>query len=233
MKPLKIVAISDTHNRYNKLVIPECDILISAGDYSFQGTVSEVRNFHKWLNKQQAKHKISVQGNHERYVEINFDLMKSYALEECPGVHFIDEGLIVIDGLKIWCSAITPWFCDWAWNRARHESEALIRKVPLIKPHWDRIPDDINILITHGPPLGILDQLTWVDGTPRSDRVGCHFLRERIRELKDLDLHFFGHIHHWGGHQVHEDGVSFYNAAICDETYFPSNPITIVDYIKD
>lgn len=72
----KIVAISDVHNKFNKISIPECDILISSGDYSFQGSTSEVKNFHKWLDKQPAKHIISVQGNHEKGVESNFDLSK-------------------------------------------------------------------------------------------------------------------------------------------------------------
>ncbi len=71
---MKIVAISDVHCKWNKVVIPECDILISAGDYSFQGEPHVVVDFHKWLNKQPAKHKISVQGNHEKQVEKNFAL---------------------------------------------------------------------------------------------------------------------------------------------------------------
>src|SRR5271170_4285418 len=98
---MKICAISDVHCKWNKVTIPECDLLISAGDYSFLGERHIVRDFHKWLHKQPAKEIISVQGNHEKWVEKNFQLAKQAAEEACPGVHFIDEGLVEIDGLRI------------------------------------------------------------------------------------------------------------------------------------
>jgi predicted phosphodiesterase len=85
---IKIVAISDTHCKFNNLVIPECSILISCGDYSFRGMPDEVRQFHEWLDKQPAKHIISVQGNHEKLVEKDFGLSKQIALEACPSCTF-------------------------------------------------------------------------------------------------------------------------------------------------
>ena len=217
----RIVAISDVHCKWNKLVIPDCDLLISCGDYSFKGENHIVKDFHKWLNKQPAKEIISVQGNHELAVEKDFNQAKLIAKEVCPRVHFIDEGLVEIDGIKIWCSAITPWFHNWAWNRYPGED---------IQRHWDLIPNDVNILITHGPPYGILDELVFPDGTPKGVHVGCWQLKNKIKELKNLKLHFFGHIHNQGHGYKHEDGVSYYNAAICDELYMPTNPISIVDY---
>lgn len=220
---IKIVAISDVHTKWNKLIIPKCDILISAGDYSFRGESHLVKDFHGWLNKQDATHIISVQGNHELWVENNFKEAKDIALAACPRVDFLDEGLVEIDDIKIWGSAITPWFHSWAWNR--HPQE--------ITKHWNRIPNDINILITHGPPYNILDKTIYSNGDPRLEPLGCPQLLKRIKELKDLDLHFFGHIHNPGGEQHHEDGISFYNSAICNELYLPINPITIVEYIKD
>lgn len=219
---MKIIAISDTHNKYDKLIIPECDILISAGDYSFQGTLEEVTFFHRWLNLQPAKHIISVQGNHELGVERNFELSKGVAQIECPRVHFIDEGLVEIEGLKIWCSAITPTFNDWAWNRNSYE----------IQKHWDQIPESINILVTHGPPWGILDQTSYANGEIRPEHLGCPRLMERIRIIKP-SLHFFGHVHRPGGNQVRVFGTWFHNCAICDECYVPTNALTIVEFNKD
>jgi Icc-related predicted phosphoesterase len=163
-----------------------------------------------------------VQGNHELGVEKMFLVSQMIAKDKCPGVHFIDEGLVEIEGLKIWCSAITPEFHNWAWNRNSFE----------IIQHWKKIPDDINILITHGPPYGILDQTTYADGTIRPGFLGCPRLLERIKEIKP-SLHFFGHIHHGGGKSVNAFGTSFFNCAICDECYCPTNPITIVEYDKD
>lgn len=219
---LKIVGISDVHDKWREVKIPQCDILISAGDYSFHGSPMAVNHYHQWLNNQPAKHIISVQGNHETWVEKNFEDAKAIALRACPRVHFMEEGLVVIDGVNIWCSAITPWFHDWAYNRVRGEE---------IQKHWNQIPDNTNILVTHGPPAGILDIVPRADGTPK-ERVGCHDLLARIKELKDLDLHFFGHIHESHG-QHHEDGVSFYNVAVCDGYYMPSNGVTVVDYVRD
>lgn len=226
---MKIVAISDTHNRHDKLIIPECDLLIHAGDWTGGGYETEVRNFAKWLNKQnQANHIVVIPGNHELDFEQNLPDSKQWFYEECPRAKLlIDEGC-EIDGIKIWGSPVQPWFHDWAWNRAKDLYESHIKGIPEIKPHWDIIPDDTNILITHGPPYNILDKTIF-----KNEPLGCYKLLERIKQLKDLDLHFFGHIHSPGGQQVHLDGISYYNAAICDERYYPSNPITIVDYIKD
>jgi Icc-related predicted phosphoesterase len=215
---MRIVAISDIHERWHNIAIPECDLLISAGDYSFHGSPNIVKLYHEWLDQQPATHIISVQGNHETWVEKNFGEAKKIALEACPHVHFIDEGLVEIDGIKIYCSAITPMFFNWAWNRARGEE---------IKAHWDMIPMDTNILISHGPPYGILDIVPWVDGTPK-ERVGCQDLLDAVKRIKP-DLHIFGHIHHSHG-EHHEDGTSFYNVSIYDERYAPSNGVTVIDY---
>lgn len=214
----KIVAISDVHGKWGKLTIPDCDILISAGDYSFKGEPHMVKDFHAWLNKQNANHIISVQGNHETWVEKNWNQAKAIALEACPAVHFIDEGPIEIEGIKIWCSAITPWFYNWAWNRYRGED---------IKRHWDMIPNDTNILVSHGPAYGILDAVVYANGD-KKEHVGCNDLAEAIKRIKP-DLHICGHIHSAYG-QVHIDGTSYYNASICDEMYQATQPITEIDY---
>lgn len=236
---MKIISISDTHNRHENIKIPKCDILIHCGDWTSLGKYSEVRNFAQWLDKQDAKHIILIPGNHELEFEGKFPESRSWITDFCPRANLLVDESVVIEGIKFHGSPATPFFCDWAWNRTKNdaptrhyignEQEKLIQP---IKPHWDKIPDDVNVLITHGPPHGILDQTTFADGEPRPERLGCELLMNRIKELKDLDLHFFGHIHAPGGQQVHRDGVSFYNSSICDEAYYPSNPITEVDYVK-
>jgi Icc-related predicted phosphoesterase len=212
---MKITTVSDVHCKWNKIVIPECDILISSGDYSFLGEQHVVRDFHKWLNKQPAKHIISVQGNHEKGVEKNFSLSKQIAIEACPKVHFMEEGQVEIEGLKIWCSAITPFFCDWAWNRYPGED---------IQKHWDRIPDGTDLIVTHGPPYGILDWFPEYDshlGEMGIRHVGCPQLLKRVLEVKPK-VHIFGHIHEgYGTHN--QDNILFVNASICNEHYKPVN----------
>ena len=222
---LKIVCISDVHGKWNKLVIPECDILISTGDYSFTGEQHMVRDFHKWLNKQKATHIISVQGNHEKWPEKNFQLAKEIATTACPRVHFMEEGLVEVEGIKIWCSAITPYFHNWAYNRFRGED---------IKKHWDRIPDDLlnkpDIIATHGPAYGILDGVEKYNSLTQKnelEHVGCEELLKRIQEIKPK-AHFFGHTHLQYG-KIEVGGTTFFNCANCDDEYKLVRPPTIFE----
>lgn len=226
---MKIVAISDTHNRHGRLVIPECDLLIHAGDFTGQGMQSEVKAFAQWLDTLPAKDIIIVPGNHEEVFERCYPQSKKWITDECPGAIVLVDETVVIDGVKIHGSPVTPWFMDWAWNRARDWKEAQFRNVGLIQPHWDAIPEGTNILITHGPPYEILDELAYVDGTPKGQFIGCQQLLKRVKEVKP-DLHIFGHIHTHGGREKHEDGTSFYNVAVCDEMYVPINPIRVIEY---
>ena len=208
---MKVCAISDVHCKWSKVIIPDCDLLISAGDYSFLGEPHVVKDFHKWLNKQPAKHIISLQGNHEKGVEKNFELSKQVALEACPRVHFIEEGLIEIEGTKIWLSAIQPFFCNWAYNRYPGQD---------IQKHWDRIPHGMDIIVTHGPCYGILD---WVPefNIPKGEmdvrHVGCPQLLKKVFEVKPK-AHICGHIHESYG-EVHQSGIHFINSSICNEDY--------------
>lgn len=211
---MKIVVISDVHGKWNRLQIPECDILVSCGDYSFKGEEHMVRDFHKWLDKQDANYLISIQGNHELWVEKNFNLAKSTALEVCPRVKFVATDSFELLGKKWYCSAVTPWFHNWAWNKFRGEE---------IANHWKYIPDDTEIMVTHGPVAGILDFIP-----SQNLGVGCLDLKDRIAQLPKLSHHFCGHIHEGYGHHT-VNGVQYYNTSICDENYKPVNPITIVE----
>ena len=222
-KTLEIVAIRDTHNRHKEVVIPECDILVHAGDYSLKGYDGEIERFYKWLNKQPAKHIVSVQGNHEVGWERSPYNCISIAVKHCPNVHLLNNTSITIEGIKIHGMPDTPYFCNWAFNRARNDRESMLYDIPLMKKYTDNIPNDTNILVTHGPPYGILDLC------PDGRIVGCEDLMDRVNIVKP-DVHIFGHIHHSHG-EKHINGTSFYNAAICDEMYYPSNPITEIEYL--
>ncbi len=224
----RISALSDSHMRHHTFTVPECDLLIHAGDFSFQGEAHAIEAFGLWLNEQNAKHIVVIPGNHELWWEDNWEAGCEILRKACPAVHILNDSGIEIEGIKIWGSPITPFFNDWAWNRARSERLAPWQ-CGYIKPHWDLIPDDTNILITHGPPQGILDRLQFVDATPKNEWAGCDLLLERVKQIKP-DMHFFGHIHAHGGQQHHEDGTSFYNVALCDEMYSPTNGITQVVY---
>jgi Icc-related predicted phosphoesterase len=217
---LKICVISDVHAKWSKLVIPKVDVLISAGDYSFTGETHLIKDFHEWLDEQDAHHTISVQGNHEKWVEKNFQLAKEIAEKACPGVHFMDEGLVEIEGVKIWCSAISKFFCNWAWNRYPGEE---------LQKHWDRIPKDADIVVTHGPCYGILDGVMKFNGQKceyELEHCGDQQLLDKILEVKPK-YHIAGHIHEGRGIYT-QDGITFINASICDDNYKAVNEPIII-----
>lgn len=216
---MKLAIISDVHNKYHNLQIPECDVLISCGDYSFHGEKHIVKDFHSWLDQQPANYIISVQGNHETWVQKNFNEAKELAESVCPGVHFIEHGAIEIEGVKFFGSAWTPWFNNWAWNAHRGSEIAY---------YWSQIPEDTEVLITHGPPHGILDVVYAVDGVTPKGRAGCYDLMDRINALPNLKMHCFGHIHSGSGEQEF-NGIKFINASICDEMYTPTNQVRIFE----
>lgn len=225
---MKVVGISDTHNRHKDIkVLREDslggDIIIHAGDATGRGESGECENFLKWFGDLDFSHRIFIPGNHDFFFER--EPGRSREMCEKYGVTLLIDENVVIDGVKIHGSPMTPFFYNWAFNRAR-VIEMSGYHGRFIQDHWKMIPDDTDILVTHGPAFGILDQ------TMRGEAVGCEELLKRIKKVKP-DIHFFGHLHLQGGQQLHKDGTSFYNLSICDEMYIASNPVTVVEYEKD
>lgn len=249
MNKILIHAISDTHGRHKKIKgLTGGDLLICAGDFSIEGHKWESEDFLKWFSKLPYSAKVLICGNHEREIERNYEFRfrkmceeagviylndESVELQFVPGVAYVNQNIPDLPKFKVHGSPVTPWFYDWGWMRARNLNEAMFRQIPEIKPHWDMIPEDTDILVTHGPPYEILDEVLAVDGTsynlPRY--VGCEELAKRVKEVKP-DIHIFGHIHCAHG-EKHVDGTSYYNASICDEMYGPSNSITVIEYEKE
>ena len=208
---MRIVAISDTHNRHQSLVLPEGDMLIHAGDVSSQGKQSQVEDFLKWFSKQDFKYKIFIAGNHDFLFEkMPEDYIKSLIPEN---VIYLNDSGVEIEGIKIWGSPVQPWFYDWAFNRQRGSD---------ILKHWDLIPRDTDILITHGPAKGILDR------TIHNVETGCEDLLNTIREIHPKYF-IFGHIHESYG-MVEKNGATFINASVLDVHYQLANEPVEFDY---
>lgn len=231
---MKIVTISDTHMTEPEL--PKGDILIHAGDMTYRGTPQEIGKQRRYLERQlntKFKHVIVCPGNHDFGFESEF--LKYKDDFENSGLILLNDSGITIEGLNIWGSPITPFFHSWAFNRYRGED---------INKHWDLIPDNTNILITHGPPHGILDtvitrerDIVGYDQYYRAktvvrreyiEHVGCEDLLEKIKRLKELKLHVFGHLHNGYGQEEHF-GVKFINAASLDDDYQPAHKPIIVE----
>ncbi len=144
---MKIVFISDTHGRHEDVKLPQGDVLIHAGDISRTGKSVEVEAFLKWLSHQTHKYKILIAGNHDWYFESNSKIMIDSRMPD--NIIYLNDSGCEIEGVRFWGSPIQPEFGNLAFNRKRGED---------IKEHWDLIPLNTDILITHGSPYSILDK---------------------------------------------------------------------------
>lgn len=208
---MKIVCISDTHNCNGEFDVPDGDLLIHAGDFTNNGSIVEVAAFMRWFGELPHRHKVLIAGNHDRLFEREPSLARSMVPD---GTIYLQDSSAEIEGLKIYGSPWQPRFFDWAFNLMRG---------PELAAKWAKIPDDIDILITHGPPHGILDEVPRQWGI---ENTGCEELRKRVDEISangKLKLHLFGHIH--CGHGVlQRNGTTFINASVCNEEYEPLQP---------
>lgn len=199
---MDIVCIADTHSRHSNLKVPAGDVLVHAGDFTEVGEPYEVDMFIDWLAALPHARKVFIGGNHEFYLEEQSAYF-SEQMKHLPNLVYLQDSGAEIDGVKFWGSPVSPRFGDWAFNRSRGSE---------IRAHWDLIPRDVNVLVTHCPPAGIGD-LNYA-----GSHEGCSDLREAVAGLLDLKLHVFGHIH--TGYGVYEErGITFVNAAVLDDRY--------------
>ncbi len=205
----RLVLLSDTHNRHERLEVPTAQVLIHSGDFTRSGSKAEVLRFLDWLARQPAAHRLLVAGNHDRFAESAPEAMRAACVER--GIAYLIDEEIEVAGLRVWGAPWTPRFRSMAFNLDR--GEALAEK-------WRRIPDGIDILVTHGPPHGILDRVI-LGGA----RVGCEELRGAV-ERRNPRLHVFGHIHEAAG-SVRVGSTRFVNAACCRIPFGLRAPVTI------
>ncbi|XP_033629823.1 metallophosphoesterase MPPED2-like isoform X1 [Asterias rubens] len=232
---VRFVCISDTHNQAARLLptIPDGDVLIHGGDFTNVGSLKEIKQFNDFMGKLPHRHKIVIAGNHEvtfdrqLMTEQNSHVFMSFAtaLQEVKqedwkhipshltNCTYLEDAEVNIMGFRIYGSPWQPEFCDWAFN--------LPRGKPLLDK-WNLIPTGIDILVTHGPPLGHGDLTT------SKERAGCVELLTSIQRRLKPKYHIFGHIHE--GYGVTTDNTTtFINASICTVNYSPSNHPIVFD----
>ena len=208
----KIVCISDTHNHVFPL--PEGDILLHSGDFSFTGNANELVKFDRWMEETDIEHKILVPGNHELSFEEKPELAVSVMENVTVLGHLpeFDGQSIEIMGLKIWGEPRQPWFYDWAFN---------VPRGPEADKIWEAVPDDIDIVVTHGPPYGMGDR------TVRGENVGCTAQKRMIDRVQPK-LVVCGHIHSGYGKYVRGNTL-IVNASVCNEQYKNVNPPVVIN----
>jgi len=188
---MRIVCVSDTHGSHRYTEVPPGDILVHGGDCTLCGSLEDVEEFNRWLGTLPHKHKVVIAGNHDGC----FQEQPAEARARITNATYLEDSGCTIEGLKFYGSPWTPLFGDWAFMLAETE----------LADKWALIPSGLDVLITHGPPHGILDL------TNRNERAGSLTLLHRVHEVKPR-LHMFGHIHEAAGRSDTVDTI-FLNAS--------------------
>jgi Icc-related predicted phosphoesterase len=193
-RSLRLVLLSDTHLLEREIDVTPGDILIHAGDFTtFGNTIPALENFNRWLGTLPHRHKIVVPaGNHELVLEADPTRRKLLS----HATVLLDEA-VTIEGLRIWGSPVTPLYGGAFGLWSAQQRRAL----------YNSIPKDTDVLVTHGPPLGIFDR-----GNESQSHDGCKELLEAVMRVKPR-LHVFGHIHSGAG-IFHTQDTTFVNCAI-------------------
>ncbi len=210
---MRFVLLSDTHGLHERMpAVPDGDVVLHAGDLTSNGTITQVASALTWFADLPHKHKVLIAGNHD----FAFESQPSVAQALIPsGVTYLQDAGVTLDGVRVWGSPWQPVFFNWAFNLPRGNALARV---------WAQIPDDTQVLVTHGPPYGMHDYT--VGSHPM--HAGCRDLRERVAKLRDLRLHVFGHIHEGYG-MSEQGGCQFVNASNTTVNYDPVNPPVVLD----
>jgi predicted phosphohydrolase len=220
----RFVFVSDTHTKHAQMTIPDGDVLVHTGDFCIAGDTREAVDFMRWFESQPHEHKIFIAGNHDRCFELQSEIVRKLITDIMPTSTYLEDSGTFVAGFRIWGSPWTPLFMTdwWRFHKRRGEGMASV---------WRKIPTDVDILLTHGPAFGTLDQ------NGRGDRAGDEELQKRIDELSHLKLHAFGHIHDSYGMKDRATPIReafslppyiAVNAAMLDDTYSNQRePITV------
>ncbi|KAL8781754.1 MAG: hypothetical protein Q9213_005863 [Squamulea squamosa] len=211
----KLWPSSDKSHAYRS-PLPSADVLLHAGDITMIGYVSEYKSMIDMLAQADAELKIVIAGNHDvtldgpyyekigkRKFHRNFgedlkvvrDIWTGQEAKKA-GIVYLDEGVRTFKlsngaSFTIYASPYQPEFCNFAFGYRRDE-DRFNQKAQNPVPGWP----NIDIMLTHGPPAGILDE------TRHGDKVGCEHLLRATRRCRPR-LHCFGHIHEgWGAQRT-------------------------------
>ena len=226
---MRITVISDLHTKHGLIPLtdlPGGDLIICAGDIMNSGyNKNDILDFCTWFHSlEQYDKKIFIAGNHDRMFEnhpegveelLNIYLDIDYLQDEGYDLYDLDTDT----STKIYGSPWQPEFYSWAFNLPKNGIQ--------LAGKWEAIPNNTDILITHGPAFGTLDT---VAGRPW-DNLGCELLAQRIEVIKPK-IHVCGHIHSGYGYEF-KNGTHFFNAAVLDEQYeYTQKPMTF-DWDKE
>ena len=175
---MKILHLSDTHGLHHQI-----KDLPEADVIIHSGDISHNGDENEVLDF--LNWYIGLPYRHKIFVTGNHDLClwDAEGIEDLPdNLYFLQDRGVEIDGVKF-------------FGLGYDHSEVLI-------------PDDTDIVVTHEPPVMILDR-----------SAGTHWgnapLRNRIFDVKPR-YHLFGHAHEGYG-TIKQDGIVFSNASLLDD----------------
>jgi len=220
-----IACISDTHGIWLPPIPDEADIVIHAGDVTRGPKTASIM----WMELEFAQWAKTVDrpiyltwGNHD-YIDWPQPFPGGLVLPD--NVQICADEAVTIVGTQFWFSPWSPVFGDWAWM----DTESELRK------KYTKIPEDTQVIVSHGPPKYYGDCLNDARFGPPT-HVGSTPLLERFMALPEADLLICGHIHSGWGRFTTVDGYVYHggtnytptkagklvvNAAQVDEDYKP------------
>ena len=194
--------------------LQRADIAIHCGDLTDGSKLEEFRTAIQLLKDLDAPLKLAIAGNHDFTMDIPAFERKVAEARPSPDPKLLakeygtpgdarhlfeaarDAGIILLDEgthrftlgngalLTVYASPYTPAF--GAWGFQYHPEQG----------HTFSIVKKVDVVITHGPPNGIMDY------TYGRERAGCSDLFAAVARARPL-LHCFGHIHEgWGAKLV-------------------------------
>jgi hypothetical protein len=214
---MRLVAFADSHQFHDELVVPGGDVVISAGDVGRAGDFDEIERFLDWFAALPHAHRLLIPGNHDGCLED--PAVRERLRERYPSVQILVDAGVTRGDCTFWGAPWTPEFHDWAFMKPRGAALA---------ERWALIPPGLDVLVTHGPPQRVLDDVASyrfgnadLDLSDDDRYAGCADLRERVRVVRPR-VHLFGHIHTQRGTLVdHDDGVVFVNCTTSEGEHPP------------
>jgi Icc-related predicted phosphoesterase len=227
-----VALISDTHNRHDELtaLLPAkgvAQVLIHAGDFTNDGSITEVAAFAKWIGSDEVRGRfdatVVIAGNHD--VRLDPAAIEGDGAAATAEASRDAEGLLrsacdvylkheaaprLVCGLRIFGSPFQPASAaGFAFPFARADGHEQWRG--LFEGHLSSgahvAEGPVDVLVTHGPPLGHGDMVKGLGP------MGCADLLDAVESaVTPPALHVFGHIH--GGRGATTNGRTiFVNAA--------------------
>lgn len=206
----KVVCISDTHGEYRKVELPDGDVLVHCGDITTYGRPDELVDFNRWCGNLPHRDIVVIAGNHDATLAKQ---SPEFARKVLTNAHYLQDSETTVQGIRIYGAPWTPEFMNWFFMLPRGSDE--------LRAKWDQIPEGLDVLLTHGPPVGKLDYSKY-----QKTYVGCGLLRAAVERVRPR-YHVFGHLHeNHGGLQ--SEHTTFINCSIMTRSYVPAQaPIVI------